>query len=106
MKVKVIKDAFYHKAIIRAGSITDIDFKKNDIPSWAVAISADKKNENSAEKKTSSENTTNENSAEILEKLKDIAIENEIYINVNPDDTIVQSINKFQNILKQKGIEY
>lgn len=102
MKVKITEDVFYCKSLKRAGTVIDMKCDKKHLPFWAIPLNETE--EIKKENKNGSPNTETEE--EVLERLKDIAIENEIYIDINPDDTVGQSINKFQNILKQKGIKY
>ena len=112
MKVKVIKDAFYNKALVREGSIIETSFTKNNMPSWAIPFKEDKKTEptkpveptepTQPTKPVQPENV-NELKAE-LEVLKDIAIDNDIFIEVDETD-IVAAIEKLKTELETKGIK-
>lgn len=118
MKFKVIKDAFYNKALVRAGSIIDADFKKSNIPSWATPLAQEKKTDKPSEPlKTDeptkpSEPTTppvddgkdrEELKAE-LEVLKDIAIDNELFIEID-ESNVVEAIETLKTKLKENGID-
>lgn len=111
MKVKVIKDAFYNKSLVRDGDVIDVNFDKKHIPSWAVPISENKKTvptvptvpTEPTEPTVPTEPTENK---ELLEHLKDIAIEHDIYLTVDSDLPISEQIVVFEKELKSKGIAY
>ena len=109
MEFKVIKDAFFNKSLVREGQIIEADFTKKNMPSWCVPFkTAQKKNE---------ENQKNENvnigqsdsTVELtkeLEHLKDIAIDNNIVIPIEPTMPINEVIAMFKAELTTNGIEY
>lgn len=107
MKVKIIKDAFYNKTLIREGSIIDVNFDKKHIPSWALPV-IDTKKQIPAEvtEQLVPVQELTKTTDEVLEHLKDIAIEHDIFLTVAPNMTVTDQIEMFKTELKTKGIEF
>lgn len=107
MKVKVIKDAFYNKTLVRDGEVIEANFDKKHIPSWAVPITETKKQtpievtEQSVPVQAPTQTTD-----EVLEHLKDIAIEHDIFLTIAPNMTVAEQIEMFKTELKTKGIAF
>lgn len=107
MKVKVIKDAFYNKTLVRDGDVIEANFDKKHIPSWAIPITETKKQTPvEVTKKPAPVQAPTQTTDEVLEYLKDIAIEHDIFLTVAPNMTITEQIEMFETELKAKGIAF
>lgn len=107
MKVKVIKDAFYNKTLVRDGEVIEANFDKKHIPSWAVPITETKKQTPvEVTEQSAPIQTPNKVTDEVLEHLKDVAIEHDIFLTVAPNMTVTEQIEMFETELKTKGIAY
>ena len=102
MKVIAKRDAFWKKALVHEGQILEINEKT--IPVWAEKI-AEKKTQKNTEAPKQDDGTTEEQN-EKLERLKDIAIDNDIFVEFSLDDTPSDMIKKLTKELNDKGIEF
>ena len=111
MKVIVTETAFYNKKLVEEGEI--IEIKEKEVPSWAKKIKEEKKPEPTKQPEPSPEQTEPTSEPDVdndtlkaeLETLKDIAIENDLTIEVDENVSLKEAINNFKNKLKQHGIE-
>lgn len=111
MKVIVTETAFYNKKLVEEGEI--IEIKEKEVPSWAKKIKEEKKSEPTKQPEPSPEQTEPTSEPDVdndtlkaeLETLKDIAIENDLTIEVDENVSLKEAINNFKNKLKQHGIE-
>ena len=100
MKVIAKRDAFWKKALVREGQMLEINCDDKTIPVWAEKIV-----EKKAQKKPEDDGKTEEQN-EKLERLKDIAIDNNIFVEFSLDDTPSDMIKKLTKELNDKGIEF
>jgi len=112
MKVIVKETAFYNKKLVEEGEI--IEIKEKEVPSWAKKIKEEKMPTKQTEPtqptveptELTAEPTPDEDTLKAeLETLKDIAIDNDLMIDVQEDIPLKDAIENFKNKLKENGIE-
>lgn len=110
MKVIVKETAFYNKKLVEEGEI--IEIKEKEVPSWAKKIKEEKAPTKPTEPtveptvEPTAEPTADEDTLKAeLETLKDIAIDNDLMIEVQEDIPLKEAIENFKNKLKENGIE-
>ena len=112
MKVIVKETAFYNKKLVEEGEI--IEIKEKEVPSWAKKIKEEKAPTKPTEPTAEptqptvepTEPTADEDTLKAeLETLKDIAIDNDLMIEVQEDIPLKEAIENFKNKLKENGIE-
>ena len=104
MKVIAKRDAFWKKALVREGQMLEINCDDKTIPVWAEKI-VEKKAQKKPEAPKQDDGKTEEQN-EKLERLKDIAIDNNIFVEFSLDDTPSDMIKKLTKELNDKGIEF
>ena len=109
MKVIVKETAFYNKKLVEEGEI--IEIKEKEVPSWAKKIKEEKAPTKPTEPTVEPTQPTVEPTADEdtlkaeLETLKDIAIDNDLMIEVQEDIPLKEAIAVFKSKLKENGIE-
>ena len=116
MKVIVKETAFYNKKLVEEGEI--IEIKEKEVPSWAKKIKEEKAPTKPTEPtveptqptveptQPTVEPTADEDTLKAeLETLKDIAIDNDLMIEVQEDIPLKEAIAVFKSKLKENGIE-
>ena len=115
MKIKIIRDCFYKKKFYKEGEIIEADFNKKNLPSWAKIIEQKKpKQEVQKEEVQKEEEIVDDGRTPIgeeqllydLERLKDIAIEADLLIEVDENLSVKEQIEKFKAELLVNGIEF
>lgn len=110
MKIKIIRDCFYKKKFYKEGEIIEADFNKKNLPSWAKIIEIKKpKQEVQKEEEIVDDGRTPIGEEQLLydlERLKDIAIEADLLIEVDENLSVKEQIEKFKAELLVNGIEF
>ena len=110
MKIKIIRDCFYKKKLYKEGEIIEADFNKKNLPSWAKIIEQKKaKQEVQKEEEIVDDGRTPIGEEQLLydlERLKDIAIEADLLIEVDENLSVKEQIEKFKAELLVNGIEF
>lgn len=125
MKIKVEQKAFYKKSLVQEGQI--IDYEGDTIPSWATLADGEEiksvnktpqpltepdevqneapGNPTELEKKTEGEGEgTEEDIKAELETIKDLAVENDIWLDIPENIPEAEQIKLFKDAFQEKGI--
>lgn len=110
MKVKATQEAWYKKSKIQEGQI--VEYEGVGIPCWATLASGeDTAGEYDEEGKDDTEgdskpDKTEDDAQEIqnLEKLRDLAVENDIWADVPKDATVKEETNLLKKLFQQHNI--